>query len=214
MKSVHLPHELLELNSSVRIKGGTVGWGEVHGGTWWILLHAIRSGMPTGLPSPPGSCLVFSGTFFARSLSVPMPVILSHLLLGSLRNYAGIQGSNKAMQNSALLCALLSISPLVCVRPREVCVCTGTLAFKKWHVIFLCTLKQLKRGVWESRVFIWLYQSPPSVGWCWNPCYFCSTHSPLIQKSEPRKYVVFPAIVPTTLIHASSRTPALERWEK
>lgn len=24
-------------------------------------------------------------------------------------------------------------------------------------MIFLCTLKQLKRGVWESRVFMWLY---------------------------------------------------------
>lgn len=35
-------------------------------------------GLPTGLPTPPGSCSVFSGTFFAKSLSVPMPVILSH----------------------------------------------------------------------------------------------------------------------------------------
>lgn len=34
---------------------------------------------------------------------------------------------------------------------------TGTLGFKKWHVIFLCTLKRFKRGVWESRVFMRLY---------------------------------------------------------
>lgn len=45
-----------------------------------------------------------------------MPIILSHLLLGSLRNYAGIQGLNKAMQNSQhiALCSVIYFSFGVC----------------------------------------------------------------------------------------------------
>lgn len=92
----------------------------MRGGTWWYTVdpssHRPVWELPTGLPSPPGSCLVFSGTFFPKSLSMPMPIILSHLLLGSLRNYAGIQGLNKAMQNSQhiALCSVIYFSFGVC----------------------------------------------------------------------------------------------------